>query len=119
MTDNHTEAPEDLGPPLSYLVLKDGTPVYDRSGSSAGTVQHVLADEGPDIFHGLVLKTAAGHRFVRGDLVDGIYEKGVIVAAPVEQLPEPGDDAVARAVENRDDSLAEGLRRAWDRLLGR
>jgi uncharacterized protein YrrD len=119
MNDNPGELPEDLGPPLSYLVLDEGTPVYDRSGTRVGSVAHVLADEGSDIFHGLLVETEYGHRFVRSDLVDGIYANGVIVAAPAGQLPEPGEDAVARAVEAQDDSLAEGLRRAWDRLLGR
>ncbi|HET6532439.1 MAG TPA: PRC-barrel domain-containing protein [Actinoplanes sp.] len=119
MTDNPADAPEDLGPPLSYLVLDDGTPVYDRSGTRVGSVQHVLADEGSDIFHGLVLDTPAGHRFARSDLVDGIYARGVIVSAAADRLPEPGEDAVARAVEAQDHSLAEGLRRAWNRLLGR
>jgi hypothetical protein len=119
MTDNTSAAPEDLGRPVSYLVLTDGTRVYDRSGAAVGTVAHVLADEGPDIFHGLVLDTPAGHRFVGSDLVDGIYTHGVIVAQPADRLPEPSEDAAARAAEAQDASLADGLRRAWDRLLGR
>lgn len=119
MTDNHSAAPGDLGRPVSYLVLTDGTRVYDRSGAAVGTVEHVLADEGSDIFHGLVVDTPAGHRFVRSDLVDGIYIHGVIVAEPADRLPEPSEDAAARAAEAQDASLADGLRRAWDRLLGR
>jgi hypothetical protein len=115
MTDNPNSAPEDIGAPQSYLVLTDGTPVYDRSGSSVGTVAHILADERSDVFHGLVLDTANGHRFARATQVDGIYERGVIVAVPAEQLPEPSADAAARSVD--DDSLADGLRRAWDWLI--
>ena len=114
MSDERNQAPEDLGTPQSYLVLNRGTPVYDRSGAAAGTVEHVLADEEQDIFHGLIVHTGAGQRFVTGDLVDGIYAHGVIIAAAADQLPEPSADAAARATD--DEGLAEGLRRAWDWL---
>jgi hypothetical protein len=115
MTDNADQAPEDLGAPQSYLVLKEGTAVYDRSGSRAGTVDHVLADERSDVFHGLILDTSGGHRFAPGGRVDGIYERGVIIAVPAGDLPEPSADAAARVAD--DDSLADGLRRAWDWLV--
>jgi uncharacterized protein YrrD len=113
MADN-SSAPEDLGAPVSYLVLADGTPVYDRAGDFVGTVEHVLADEREDIFHGLLLKTPDGHRFARSDQVDGIFERGVIVAVPAEQLAEPAADAAARAA---DESARDGLRRAWEWLI--
>ncbi len=115
MTENNSQAPEDIGAPQSYLVLKDGTPAYDRAGDSAGTVAHVLADEGSDVFHGLILDTAHGHRFVSGGQVDGIYEHAVIIAVPAAQLPEPSADAAAAAAD--DTSLADGPRRAWDWLI--
>ena len=111
----HSKAPEDIGAPQSYLVLKDGTAVYDRAGDSAGTVEHVLADDRSDVFHGLVLDTPHGHRFVSGAQVDGIYEHAVIIAVPAAQLPEPSADAAAAATG--DASLADGLRRAWDWLI--
>jgi len=88
--------------------------VYDRSGDQVGTVEHVLADEPEDIFHGLVIDTRRGHRFARSDVVDGIYEHGVIVAVPAAELPEPSVDAVARAADDK--PLAEGLRRAFEWL---
>ena len=115
MTENSNQAPEDIGAPQSYLVLSDGTPVYDRSGSWVGTVAHVLADDRSDVFHGLVLDTPHGRRFASGGQVDGIYERAVIVAMPADQLPEPGADAAAKAAD--DVSLADGLRRAWDWLI--
>jgi hypothetical protein len=105
----------DLGEPQSYLVLKDGTPVYDRSGSTVGTVAHVLADDAQYVFHGLIVKTGDGHRFAGGDQVDGIYANGVIVAKPADQLPEPSEDAAARTAG--DAHAATGLRRAWDWLI--
>jgi sporulation protein YlmC with PRC-barrel domain len=113
MTDK--EPPEDLGPPVSYLVLAEGTPVFDRSGDRVGTVEHVLADEGADVFHGLLVKTADGHRFARASLVDGLYRHGVIVAVPAAELPEPSADPPARQAD--DDGLRHGLKKAWDWLV--
>jgi hypothetical protein len=114
MTDK--EPPEDLGAPVSYLVLADGTPVFDRSGDRVGTVEHVLADEGADVFHGLLVKTAGGHRFARASLVDGLYQHGVIVAAPATELPEPSADPPARLAE-KDEGLGRSLKKAWDWLM--
>ncbi|WP_433301594.1 PRC-barrel domain-containing protein [Actinoplanes sp. CA-030573] len=114
MTDNDT--PVDLGAPVSYLVLKDGTPVFDRSGSKAGEVEHVVADEQADVFHGLLIKTPAGHRFARASLVDGLFEHGVIISAAAGELPEPSADPAARKTED-DESLTHGLKKAWDWLV--
>ena len=114
MTDN-SDAPEDLGAPVSYLVLTAGTPVFDRSGSSVGTVAHVLADERQDVFHGLILKTGLGHRYAPSSQVDGIFEHGAIVAKPAAELVEPSADAAAKVVD--DDTLRNDLKRAWDWLV--
>ena len=115
MTDNPNQAPEDVGAPQSYLVLKDGTSVYDRAGDHVGDVEHVLKDEAGDIFHGLIIKTGNGHRFAPGDLVDGIYEHAVIVAVPAGQLPTPSADAAARTADQ--DGFVNGLKRAWEWLI--
>jgi hypothetical protein len=115
MTDN--QAPEDLGEPVSYLVLADGTRVFDSSGERAGEVEHVLADEQEDVFHGLILQTAHGHRFAASSLVDGIYEHGVIISVPAGQLPEPSADGAAQLAEDDDGSLKHSLKRAWDWLV--
>jgi uncharacterized protein YrrD len=111
MTDN--EAPEDLGAPVAYLVLKNGTRVYDRSGRRVGEVEHVLADDQKDVFHGLILKTSAGHRFAPADQVDGIFERAVIVAAPADQLPTPREDPPAKLATEQ----STVLRRAWEWLV--
>jgi hypothetical protein len=115
MTDNKSEAPEDLGAPVSYLVLADGTPVYDRSGAAAGKVEHVLKDEKADIFHGLVLKSGDDHRYAPSDLIDGLFEHGVIVAKPAAELPAPSADPAAEAAA--DNTLAGELKRAWDWII--
>ena len=113
MTENRETAPEDLGAPVSYLVLAAGTAVYDRSGDPVGKVDHVLADEGHDVFHGLLVKTADGHRFAAGDQVDGLFEHGVIVSVPAGELPEPAAGSPADVSEDR----ATGLKKAWDWLI--
>jgi hypothetical protein len=115
VADKKSDAPEDLGEPVSYLVLEDGTEVYDRSGDSVGTVEHVLSDEREDVFHGLILKTRDGHRYAPADLVDGIFEHGVIVAKPAGELPAPSADPAAQAVLS--DSLTNELKRAWDWIV--
>jgi len=107
MSDN--TAPEDLGAPQSFLVLADGTPVYDRAGDSVGTVAHVLADDKDEIFQGLVIKTTDGHRYAAASQVDGLFEHGAIVAVPAAELPVPS--------EEEDDSFGDGLRRAWNWLI--
>jgi hypothetical protein len=108
-----SEKAEDLGAPVSYLVVKEGAPAWDQSGASAGTVEHVLADEREDVFHGLLLKTEDGHRFASGDQVDGLFERGVIISVPAGELPEPSADAPAGLAENR----VSALRKAWDWLI--
>jgi hypothetical protein len=76
-------------------------------------VDHVLADERANIFHGLLIKTGDGHRFAGGDQVDGLYERGVIVAEPAAELATPAADTPAGLAENR----ATGLQRAWAWLV--
>lgn len=108
------EAPEDLGAPVAYLVLKDGTPVYDESGARAGEVEHVLDDEQSDVFHGLIVKTPQGHRFAPADKVSGLFEHGVILTVPGADLPEPSEDPSARVA---DEGLQDTLKRAWNWLI--
>jgi hypothetical protein len=111
MSDN--TAPEDLGAPQSFLVLADGTPVYDRAGDKVGTVAHVLSDDQDEIFQGLVVETGNGHRYANASQVDGLFEHGVIVAVPAAELPEPSAEPRATG----DDAFTEGLRRAWNWLI--
>jgi hypothetical protein len=109
MSDN--TAPEDLGAPQSFLVLADGTPVYDRAGDKVGTVAHVLSDDQDEIFQGLVVQTGEGHRYAAATQIDGLFEHGVIVAVPASELPEPTES------ESDDSSFGDGLKRAWNWLI--
>jgi hypothetical protein len=84
---------DDLGAPISYLVLKRGTPVYSRDGERVGRVTRVLGDRPTHIFDGVIFDISAGpggHRFVDAPEVDSIHERGVVLtidAAEVEALP--------------------------------
>ncbi|MBI5104193.1 MAG: hypothetical protein HZB46_04270 [Solirubrobacterales bacterium] len=112
---------EDLGAPIAYLALAEGTPVYDAGGTRLGEVAHVLAAEDQDIFDGLVLDTHDGHRFADGPDVDAIHERGVVLKAGATLHEPPENPAVVGAqpddVEESD--LTRSLRRAWDWVSGR
>lgn len=123
---------EDLGAPISFLVLEQGTPIYSSDGERLGEVEHLLADEETNIFDGIVIDRSVlpgGHRFADAAQVDRIYERGVVLnldAAAAEGLPEPsenpgmlevtGEDFVER---EWDDEIEVKLKRAWDRISGK
>jgi len=104
---------DNLGQPVAYLVLPDDAPVFDAD-EQVGHVAQVLADEGADIFHGLVIELTGiprRYRFADPSQLAGIFERGVVLSVPPDQLHDPSEDAVAaRAVG--DDPIREGLRRA-------
>jgi hypothetical protein len=116
---------DDLGAPISYLALEEGTAVFGADGEEVGRVAHVLAVEEEDIFDGIVISHGVGrHTFADAEQVGAIHERGVtltLTAAEAEALPEPAENP---AVMHEDPSDSEGsslshkLRRAWDLLSG-
>lgn len=84
---------DDLGAPLSYLVLKKGVPVYSSDGESLGRVVKVLSAPEANMFDGIIFDTKAGpggHRFVDAPEVGQIFERGVVLkidAVEAEALP--------------------------------
>jgi hypothetical protein len=89
----------DEGLPISYEVLDKGVPVYSSDEQPVGTVDHVVAAEAEDIFHGLVIRTDSGRKFVAADDVASLHERGAdlrIEAAAVAGLPAPEGGAPAR-----------------------
>lgn len=115
----------DLGAPISYEVLEPGTPIFSSDGEQIGKVTHVLADEGEDVFDGIVIGEHPGrhgHRFADADDIDRIYERGVVLKldhVAAEGLHEP----TANPAVIRDDPADAGrhhdrLRRAWDLISG-
>jgi hypothetical protein len=118
-------ADRDLGRPVAYTALVDGTPVYDPDGERIGVVECVLADERHDIFHGIVLHTVplpGRHLYADADQIVALHERGVVLAAGREALHEPREPERRRvrpdgsAVES---PLEARLRRAWDWLTNR
>ncbi len=82
----------DEGLPIAYLLLDEDVPVYAAGGERVGTVDHVVADRGLDIFHGIVIRTDGGRRFVAAEQVNSLHERGVdltIDAAEAAALPQP------------------------------
>jgi hypothetical protein len=117
----------DLGDPTSYLELEEGVPVYSSEGERMGVVEHVLADPDSDIFDGLVIDCRSGdggHRFADATLVDGLYERGAVLALEVgacAQLPEPSESPAVMQADPDDtvpDDLRDKLKRAWNVISG-
>ena len=120
---------EDLGAPISYLVLKRGATVYSRDGERLGRVVRVSRDRKSHIFDGIVFDTTprklGGHKFVDAPEVEGIYERGVILtidAATAAKLAEPGKNPGSIEV-SPDDVAGEPepsfWTKAWNRLSGK
>ncbi|HEY5430001.1 MAG TPA: PRC-barrel domain-containing protein [Solirubrobacteraceae bacterium] len=116
----------DIGPPISYEVLASGTKVLSSDGKDVGTVVHVLADEGEDVFDGIVIAPsgASGHRFADADDIAEIHEGAVLLKLSGDdsaQLPEPTANPVVMhedPAEGPSRRLPDKLRRAWDLLSG-
>lgn len=105
----------DEGSPIAYEVLDRGVPVYSSDGQTVGTVDHVVAAEREDIFHGLVIATESGRKFVPADDVASLHERGAdlrIDAQAVSRLSEPEGAAPARRL--REPGIKPGR---WTELL--
>jgi hypothetical protein len=119
---------DDRGAPIAYTVLAPGTRVAGRDGGEVGTVRRVLADEGSDIFDGLILDTRDGDRFVDAPQVAELYERLVVLDMTAEEarrLPEPTPSPAAVEIEPDDvagdtpgDKVRDAARRAWNRISG-
>jgi hypothetical protein len=82
----------DEGDPISFRVLRRGTPVWTADEEQIGTVDRVLAADREDIFDGIVIRTNDGQRFVDAPEVARIAERRVTLAissVEAERLPEP------------------------------
>jgi sporulation protein YlmC with PRC-barrel domain len=105
----------DEGLPIAYEVLDRGVPVYSTEGESVGTVDHVVAAEREDIFHGIVIQTESGKKFLAADDVASLHERGVdlrISAQAVTELPEPHGAAPAQRLRE------PGIKpKRWSELL--
>ena len=106
----------DDGAPIAYNVLGTGVPVLSSDGQQVGTVAGVLAAEEEDIFHGLLVKTGGGIRFVEAAEIASLHEHGVdlsIDAAAAAQLPGPEHKA---PVYDEDPERQQNWRHWWHRI---
>ena len=115
---------DDLGPPIAYTVLEEGTPVYDRNGKRIGVVDGVLADMQLDIFDGVIVHTRplpGRHLFADVEQIAELHERGVLLTVERDDLHEPPEKTAARKREDAgvQSPLEARLRRAWDWLSGR
>jgi hypothetical protein len=91
----------DEGLPIAYPVLESDVPCYDAHGHEIGRVDHVISAPHEDIFHGIIIKTDHGPRFVAAEHVASLHERGVdlrLTASEAAELPEPGGGAPAWSV---------------------
>jgi hypothetical protein len=116
---------EDLGPPIAYTALEDGTPVYDRQGIRIGVAEHIVGEPEADIFDGVIIHTEplpGRHLFAGVDQIAELRERGVVLSVGADALHEP-DERPTERPDHHDDRaespLQATLRRAWDRISGR
>ncbi|BCB77651.1 hypothetical protein GCM10022251_63680 [Phytohabitans flavus] len=98
---------------MAYTVLPDRAPVLDSDRVFVGLVEHVLADEGQDIFHGLIVRTPDGPRFADREQIAEMHSGGALLTVPGTDLREPSADPVAGDAER---PVSERLQRAWEWL---
>ena len=84
--------------PVSWRSLVYGTPVMSSDNESVGRVHEVLGDDAEDIFHGLRVALAGGHRdvMVPAASVDSLGADAVrlnLAKAEVEALPAYQEEA--------------------------
>ena len=118
---------DDRGAPIAYMVLEEGTPVHAADGVEIGTVKHVLADTGADVFDGIVVATKDGDRFVDAPEVGDLYERLVVLTIGSDQAAALPEHTPAPAVVQLDADTVAGAdpggtkgtaRKVWDRLSG-
>ena len=115
----------DLGPPIAFVALREGTPVYDARRKRIGVVDEVVADEQAAIFEGLVVHTLplpGRHLVADADQIAELHERGVLLSVDRSALrradrgTDAGDSDGEDALEN---PVQATLRRVWDRISGR
>jgi hypothetical protein len=115
----------DLGDPISYMALEEGTPCFASDGAAVGHVARVLADDAEDVFDGIIIAHHLGHHaFADADQVAAIHQRGVtltVTGAEAESLPRPTENPAVIEVdpgETVPSGFGAKLRRFWDRLTG-
>jgi uncharacterized protein YrrD len=112
----------DVGPPIAFIALREGTPVYDVRRKRIGVVDEVVADEQAAIFEGLVVHTLplpGRHLVADVDQIAGLHERGVLLSVERSALRRANRAADVRKSDEGDrleHPVQAALRRLWDRI---
>jgi hypothetical protein len=120
VTKRAPPTPGQLGALISYLAVKEGTPVYDREGKRVGVVEHVMAVGG--IFEGIIIHTyplPGRHLFADAGQIAEIRERGVLLSANRKELHDPSIESAQHSRHRPDAGLEARVRRAWDWIAQR
>jgi hypothetical protein len=112
-------SPAELGAPVAYLALKDGTPVYDRDGNRVGVVEHVLADN--NIFEGVIVHTyplPGRHLYADATQIAEIRERGLLLSVGRADLHDPRRESHGNRRDGGAGAFEARLRHALDWLRG-
>jgi len=106
--------------PIGYEAAVPGTPVLSSTGTTIGTLEHVLEVPELDVFDGIVIATDAGLRFIDADQVQQITRSRIQTSlddAQAAQLSPPGGPPVYRvdAFADSGNNLHDILGRFFDR----
>jgi hypothetical protein len=110
----------DEGEPISYMALEVGTAVLSASGTTVGTVEHVLQIPELDVFDGIAIKTKHGLRFIDRDQIIDITTTRVCCSLTDEEaaaLPAPHGTMVLHPDTVHDEGPS--LTARFGRLFGR
>lgn len=77
---------DEAGKPISYMVLRPGTRVFDSEGTLVGEVAKVLAVEAEDVFDGIVIAVSGSTRFIDADQIGSIHEYRVDLEIDADQV---------------------------------
>jgi hypothetical protein len=118
--DQPSEDDEISDDEISYLALAVGTAVQSSSGTTFGTVEHVLEIPEFDAFDGIVVATQHGLRFVSRDQIKQITSSAVrceLSDEEAQNLPAPWGPPVYRvnALQDAGPSLTAHLGRLFRR----
>ena len=109
----------DVGPLVSYLILREGTPVYDRHGKRIGVVEEIRGDTVLDVFDGLIIHTEplpGRHLYASADQIAELHERGVLLSVERAALRQPQRTHAGEGERAAEGRLHALLRRAWDAI---
>lgn len=114
---------DELGASVAHLALKEGVPVYDKSGRRVGVVDRVMRDEATGIFEGVIVHTLplpGRHLYAGHEQIAELRERGVLLSVERNELHELSERSARTRGSDKtvEPPLEARLRRAWDWITG-